>query len=111
LQRSAHPLRDKYIWPPKAPKPEYDEESAVSSTTPTPQLSCGSTSLPPTPPVHKAPSIKTYNADDELDELEVDLGDIKQISLLFDDPPSFDARATDEVIPISHAPSGRQLIN
>ncbi|KIM91698.1 hypothetical protein PILCRDRAFT_137404 [Piloderma croceum F 1598] len=97
---SPYTLRDKYIWPPKPPKPEYDGESAISSTTPTPQLSCGSTSLPPTPLVHKAPSIKAYNPDNELDGLEVDLGDIKQISLLFDDPPSLDAHATDKHPPM-----------
>lgn len=108
LQRSPYTLRDKYIWPPpKSPKPAYDAESVTSSTTLTPQLSCGSASLPPTPLVHKAPSIKAYNPEEELDSLEVDLGDIKQISLLFDDPPSLDARATDKVIPSSHALSCR----
>jgi hypothetical protein len=49
---------------------------------------------------YKAPSIKVYNADNELDDLEVDLGDIKQILQLFNDPTSLDKHTTDEVISV-----------
>jgi len=68
----------------------------MSSAVATPQLSCGSTSLPSTPLRHQVPSITVHSADDQLDDLEVDLGDVKQISRLFDSPPSSGDRLTEE---------------
>ena len=101
LQRSAHTLSERLTWSLKPQSLEFDGESAMSSAVATPQLSCGSTSLPSTPLRHQVPSITVYNADDQLDDLEVDLGDVKQISRLFDSPPSSGDRLTEEVIRLS----------
>jgi hypothetical protein len=51
----------------------------------TPQLSCGSTSLPHTPPKHEALSVKVYSVDDDLDDLEIDIG-VKPMLRLYDNP-------------------------